>query len=194
MRIIAGEARGRRLLGPKDRRTRPPIDRLRGALFSLLRDRFEGKAVLDLYAGTGSLGLEALSRGARRAVFVEASRSSIEVLEENVRRLGFGSRSETIRGNALSTPSFADPGSLRFAVVFFDPPFESMRDPEGAERVLSRIREALESPALEPDGCVVVRQPSRGGIPMPFPGAVERRYGRSAVWIVEKASMEPEDR
>lgn len=150
--------------------------------------------MLDLYAGTGSLGLEALSRGARRAVFVEASRGPLEILGENVRRLGFGARSEIIRGNALSTPSFAEPGSLRFAVVFIDPPFEAMRSPEAAKRVLSRIREALEGPALEPGGCVVVRQPSRGGIEMPFRGAVERRYGRSAVWILEKAAARPEDR
>lgn len=186
MRIIAGEARGRRLLGPKEPWTRPPIDRLRQGLFSLLRDRFDRRSVLDLYAGTGSLGLEAISRGARRAVFVEASRYSIAVLKENIRRLGFGARCEVLHGCALSLPRLDEPGEPRFAVVFVDPPFESMRRPEEAEKVIARIREILESPALEPDGCIVVRQPARGAVPLPFPSALVRRYGRSSIAIIEK--------
>src|SRR4029450_4259634 len=97
MRIIGGEAPGRKPAPPKDRATRPLLDRIRESIFSSLEGSFEGRRVLDLFAGTGSFGLEAVSRGARQAVFVENGAAALAVLNRNIETLGFGSRTEVIR-------------------------------------------------------------------------------------------------
>ncbi len=186
MRIIAGEARGRTLLVPRDRSVRPPLDGQRESIFSILGDVFERRSVLDLYAGSGSFGLEAISRGARRTVFVESSPAALRLLEANVTRLGFGSRALVLRGSALRVPDLLDPSGDRFAVVFLDPPFAVMEAPEKAAMVLSRVREILDGPALEPDGHVVLRHPDELDIEIPFPGARERRHGKSRVVILQK--------
>ena len=101
MRIIAGEARGKKLLGPRDDSIRPALDRIRESLFSVLDDAFENGLVLDLFAGVGAFGLEALSRGAREVVFVENAPASLEVLNENIRLLGAEAQSRVVRADAL---------------------------------------------------------------------------------------------
>ena len=118
MRIIGGEARGRRLLSPPDRSTRPPLDRIRESIFSQLEGSFEGRTVLDLYAGTGSLGLEALSRGARHALFVESAPACLSVLERNLRLVGFASRARVLRASAIETPDLSRVEDAGFALVF----------------------------------------------------------------------------
>src|SRR3712207_1078808 len=103
MRIIAGTARGIRL-APVAKGVRPPSDRVRESVFNSLGQFFDGGAVLDLYAGTGALGIEALSRGCERAVFVEEDRRVVTAIRENLRRAGFAGRGEVVRddvGRAL---------------------------------------------------------------------------------------------
>ena len=92
MRIIAGEFRGRKLLPPQGQQTRPITDRVKQSLFDILAPSIEGAVVFDCFAGTGSLGLEALSRGASRAVFFERDRSAVRLLQENIRALGVSDR------------------------------------------------------------------------------------------------------
>jgi 16S rRNA (guanine(966)-N(2))-methyltransferase RsmD len=94
MRIIAGSAKGRKLQAPKGSKTRPTSDRVREAIFSIVGDLVVDAMVLDLYAGTGAMGLEALSRGARQAVFVETDIPALRCLEMNIRLCGYGDRSE----------------------------------------------------------------------------------------------------
>src|SRR5215475_7819068 len=102
MRIIAGEFRSRRLLTPKDDAvTRPIPDRVKESLFGLLRGHCEGAQVFDGFAGTGALGLEAISRGAGRCVFVEKDKGAAELLRRNIEALGAGDRCELILGDAL---------------------------------------------------------------------------------------------
>jgi len=120
MRIIAGEHRGRRLATPKGRATRPMLDRVREAVFSSLGASIEGARVLDLFAGTGSLGLEAVSRGAARVRFVEAGRSSARLIAKNVALLGVEERVEIVDADALAASSWAD--HEPWEVVFLDPP------------------------------------------------------------------------
>jgi 16S rRNA (guanine966-N2)-methyltransferase len=118
MRIIAGSFKGRRLIGPPDSRVRPTSDSLRETLFNILGSRVDGRTMLDAFAGTGAVGLEALSRGAARVTFVERDRRVITVLEENIRRCGAASAC------AIVNRDF--PGGIdgRFDVVFLDPPYD----------------------------------------------------------------------
>ena len=121
MRIIAGEWRGRNLIAPTGRETRPTADRTRETLFSMLASRlgsFEGLRVADLYAGSGALGLEALSRGATHATFVENERSAIKAIEANIAVLGAG-----IRGEIRAISAALLPTGGAYDLIFADPPY-----------------------------------------------------------------------
>lgn len=122
MRIIAGEFRSRRLKSVPGMDTRPTPDRLRESLFSILSPEIEGKVFVDAYAGTGSVGLEAISRGAARALFIERSRPAAQVLNENIRMLGVGARAQVLHGKALR---FLE--GIRADIVFLDPPYEPFK-------------------------------------------------------------------
>ena len=127
MRIVGGRHRGRRLLAPPGETVRPTSDRAREALFNILSHGryaasgppFAGARVLDAFAGTGALGLEALSRGAAEAVFIERERAALAVLERNVEALGEGARTRLVAGDALRPP----PAAGGCAVAFLDPPY-----------------------------------------------------------------------
>jgi 16S rRNA (guanine(966)-N(2))-methyltransferase RsmD len=148
-RIIAGAARGRRLAAPRGTRTRPTSDKVRGAVFNVLGQFFDGGDVLDLYAGTGALALEELSRGCARAVCVEADRGAAEVIGENAETLGMADRVEVRRGRVLDVVAALAPG--RFALAFVDPPYE-----EGPEAAL-----ALLEGTLAPGGRAVAEHDAR---------------------------------
>ena len=122
MRIIAGLYGGRRLVAPKGLIARPTQDRVREAWFSILGAEVEGARVLDLFAGSGALGLEALSRGALRADFVEKARSSLEALEKNVASLDVAGRVTIVKGDALKVVEAITPGV--YDLVFADPPYD----------------------------------------------------------------------
>jgi 16S rRNA (guanine(966)-N(2))-methyltransferase RsmD len=160
-RIIAGEARGRRLAAPRGTGTRPTSDKVRGAVFNVLGQFFEGGEVLDLYAGTGALALEALSRGCTRAVCVEADRGAVEVIAANAATCGFSGRVEVRRGRVLDVVARLSPGA--FSLVFVDPPYEE--GPEGALALLEG--------AVAPGARVVAEHDARR------PPA--ERYGRLAL-------------
>ena len=129
MRIVAGRHRGRRLLAPPGETVRPTSDRAREALFNILSHGklagagvpFAQKTVLDAFAGTGALGLEALSRGAAEAVFIEQDREALAILRKNVEGLGEGSRARVVPGDATHPPG----ATSACAVVFLDPPYRS---------------------------------------------------------------------
>src|SRR5438128_11106570 len=129
MRIVGGKHRGRRLLAPHGDTVRPTSDRAREALFNILSHGvfagngipFAGAAVLDAFAGTGALGLEALSRGAAQAVFFERDPEALAVLRENVRRLGEDARAQIMQCDATRPPR----AGVSCAVAFLDPPYRS---------------------------------------------------------------------
>lgn len=120
-RIIAGEFRGRRLAVPADSRVRPTADRVREAWMSILGGRLIGAKVLDLFAGSGALGLEALSRGAAHATFVELAAPSLAAIRSNVDALGVGDRATLHRGDAMRFVERIKPGA--FDIVIADPPY-----------------------------------------------------------------------
>jgi 16S rRNA (guanine966-N2)-methyltransferase len=125
MRIVAGTFRGRRIAAPRGRDVRPTADRVREALFSILGD-IEGMLVLDLFAGTGAMGLEALSRGAASATFVEIDRQAHEVVRRNIDATITNSdvATDLIKGDAVRVVRSLALAERRFDVVFFDPPYD----------------------------------------------------------------------
>jgi 16S rRNA (guanine966-N2)-methyltransferase len=179
MRIIAGRAGGRRLAVPP-RGTRPTSDRVREALFSSLEadPGLAGAAVLDLCAGSGALGLEALSRGAAHALFVESDRRAAAVLRRNVEALGLpGARVRTAPAAAV----LAGPADRAHDLVLVDPPYE-VPDAE----VAAWLDAAGANGWLAGDAVVVVERPARGGT-FAWPGGLrarrERRYGDTVVHV-----------
>jgi 16S rRNA (guanine966-N2)-methyltransferase len=125
MRVIAGRYKGRRLKSPSGRAVRPTPDRLKEALFNILEDRLPGCRFLDLCAGTGSAGIEALSRGAAFVLFVERSSAAVAILRENLRSLGIRTGWEIRRQDArLALGELCRQGA-HFDIIFFDPPYRS---------------------------------------------------------------------
>jgi 16S rRNA (guanine966-N2)-methyltransferase len=122
MRVIAGEAKGRQLVAPKGTGTRPATDRIRETLFAILEPELGDARVLDLFAGAGTMGIEALSRGAGHVTFVERSAAALEALRRNLKTTGFVDRAEVVGANVIG---FLDRGvpSQRVDLVFLDPPF-----------------------------------------------------------------------
>jgi 16S rRNA (guanine966-N2)-methyltransferase len=124
MRVISGQAKGRRLKAPKGRELRPTSDRVKEALFNILPHDLSARRVLDLFAGTGNLGLEALSRGAGQAVLVDISRDATQTIEENLRALEFTARSRVVTGSVFKSIRTLGRSGDRFDLIFLDPPYD----------------------------------------------------------------------
>lgn len=157
MRIIAGEFRSRKIYSPPDDSvTRPMPDRVRESLFSLLRGQCEGAVVVDAFAGTGSIGLEAVSRGAARCVMIERDRTAAAMLRANIDLLGCADRCEIVVGNALGAGALARlPRPLHLA--FFDPPYPLVREAVGWTRVKHQFERVIE--LLDDSGYAILRLP-----------------------------------
>ncbi|MCM3746054.1 16S rRNA (guanine(966)-N(2))-methyltransferase RsmD [Paenibacillus pasadenensis] len=123
MRVIAGEARGRALKAVPGMNTRPTTDKVKEAIFSMIGPYFDGGWALDLFAGTGGLGIEALSRGMEKAVFVDMDRSSISVIRANVTTAGMAARSEIYTNDAGRAVKALEKRGLCFSAIFLDPPY-----------------------------------------------------------------------
>ena len=188
MRVIAGRFGGRRLADAPGVGVRPTADRVREALFSALGN-LEGARVLDLYAGTGALGIEALSRGASAAVFVERSRAALAVLRSNLEELELNDRSgpaRVIRGEASAVLRRLSRAGERFDLVLLDPPYASDEAPRALEGLV--VGELL-APEAE-----VVLEGSRRHPVTPVDGLVlrdQRRYGDT---LIARFGPEPPDR
>lgn len=186
MHIIAGERRGRKLQSPRGRETTRPItNRVKENLFNILRDRVEGAVVLDLYCGTGSLGLEALSRGARWVTFVEQDRDVGRLLLQNVATLEYEMASRVVAGDALRLrPGIQDsllrdvPGPLVFDLVFCDPPYRMMADALLRERIGESLANLAGFGALAADATIVVRREAHAASEADWPG-FERTRSRT---------------
>lgn len=191
MRIIGGEHRGRQIAAPPGRATRPMLDRVREAVFATIAPWLEGALVLDLFAGSGSLGLEALSRGARRARFVERDPPTLRILRDNARALGLEERCTLSSGDALSPLAWSPPvagaeGDPRYDLAFLDPPYPLVADGAERARLLGALSRLVRE-RLAPDGAVVLHVPRdvfRDG--ELAPGLVVRRrvYGTNAILYV----------
>jgi 16S rRNA (guanine966-N2)-methyltransferase len=138
MRVIAGEFRSRRLLSLPGLDTRPTPDRLREALFNILAPMMEGSVFVDAYAGTGSVGIEAISRGAKLAVFIEKDREAVEVIKANLASLDIKSKGRIIRGAAALHLA-----SVEADIVFLDPPYPKDTEYQSALDVLTVVQHSV---------------------------------------------------
>lgn len=163
MRVIAGEAKGRRLVAPRGTATRPATDRLRESLFAMLGQRCQDAAVLDLYAGSGSLGIEALSRGAARATFVERERAAVDAIARNLEASGLGDRAVVVRADVAA---YLRATAETFDLAFVDPPYS---DAEALALLLAGpdLRRVVA-------GTLVVRELRRAALGIPEHWRVER--------------------
>ena len=176
MRVIAGSLKGAAIRTPKGRSVRPTYDRVRESLFSMLEPELTDSAILDLFAGSGSLGIESLSRGARAATFVEKDPATLSVLRENIRGLGLEDRSSVLKGDAVRLLDGPLPGAP-FDVVFVDPPYAT----DLAEESLLLLGAGG---LLDASAVVVVEHDSDRTLPAVSGGLLryrEKRYGGTSL-------------
>ena len=179
MRVIAGSAGGTGLKCPRGLSTRPATDRLRTSLFSMLEGVIEGARALDLYAGSGSLGIEALSRGAESCTFVEADSEAVRVLKANLERTRLAKRARVVRADVEGALARVKGEGESFDLVFIDPPFS---DESGGKKALAAAREALAN------GSIVFLRTEAGGDEPEAPRGLrilkKKRWGRSLGFLM----------
>lgn len=190
MRVIGGSFRGRSLAGPEGTETRPITDRVKETLFNILGVRLGTLGaippvdVLDVFAGTGSLGIEAVSRGARRCVFIERNRRALRALRDNLTTLGLAEACAIVTDNAWAMRPPASAGG--FGLIFVDPPYADVAD-------LGRTRDLLErlAPSLAADGMLVFRHEVHHDFPAAglagLRCADDRSYGRMRLLFYVRA-------
>jgi len=173
MRVIAGRHRGATLRAPRGAATRPTSDRVREALFSILAS-VQDASVLDLFAGSGALGIEALSRGAESAVFVDSAAAAVAAVNRNLEALGL--EAEVVRRPALAFLGSAAIRGAQYDLVFVDPPYR-LAGAIGAELSIAL------TPVLAPGARVVAESDRRAPLELDLPLADERRYGDTLIRI-----------
>jgi 16S rRNA (guanine(966)-N(2))-methyltransferase RsmD len=174
MRVIAGQWGGRRLQAPAGAATRPTSDRVREALFSILGERVAGARVLDLFAGSGALGIEALSRGAAEATFVDSSPAAVKAVRANLEALG--ADAEVRRAEARVFLRSASGAGRHYDLVFLDPPYRL------AERLGRELSKALAA-VLAPGGLAISESDRRSVLNLDMTPTDERRYGDTVIRI-----------
>lgn len=180
MRIISGEFRGRRLKTPSDYSIRPTSDKVKEAVFSIIMPFISGNTILmDVFCGTGNLGLEALSRGAARVYFSDVSRESLHLVRENIRMCGAEERSVILSGDFRSNIARV---SEKVDIYLLDPPYAD-------GYILPALDAILDSGKLTEDGIIVCEYEHKDGLPAEY-GSLEafkdKRYGKTGVMIYRK--------
>ena len=165
MRVITGTARGKPLKTLAGENVRPTGDRVKEALFSVIQFEIAGRRVLDLFAGSGQLGIEALSRGAASAVFVDSSKAAQRIIQHNVNNCGFAEQSSFVQADSLS---FLQTTSEKFSLVFIDPPYKKQEArSKRQESELTLLEEALEllPRVLTDDAIICAESPAGQALP-----------------------------
>ena len=180
MRVITGKARGIQLKTPEGMQTRPTADRVKEALFSIINFDIPGAKVLDLFGGTGQLGIEALSRGAASAVFVDAREESCRLIRENLKRTKLEKDAKVIRSDYMDYLSRC---REQYDIIFLDPPYAEVF----LENAIKRITEI---DILQSDGIIVAERPLGKELPWEFEGytrSKDYKYGKVLLTIYRKA-------
>lgn len=180
MRVITGTARGVQLKTPEGMLTRPTTDRVKEALFSIIHFEIPGASVLDLFGGTGQLGIEALSRGAQNAVFVDAREDACKLIRENLKRTKLEQNGRVVRSDYLD---YLNCCREKFNIILLDPPYAEVF----LENALKRITEI---DILQSNGIIVTERPLGKELPWEFDGYVrskDYKYGKTLITIYRKA-------
>ena len=179
MRVITGKARGVQLKTPEGMLTRPTADRVKEALFSIINFDLPGASVLDLFGGTGQLGIEALSRGANSAVFVDQREDACKIIRENLRRTKLESQGRVVRSDYLD---YLRRSREKFDIILLDPPY--------AEVFLENALKCItEIDILKTDGIIVAERPVEKELPFEFEGftrSKDYKYGKTLLTIYRK--------
>jgi 16S rRNA (guanine(966)-N(2))-methyltransferase RsmD len=182
MRVITGSARGTKLLTPEGSHTRPTTDRVKEALFSIIQFEVEGRRVLDLFGGTGQLGIEALSRGAAHATIVDNTASAVKLIRENLKRTHLENRATVVQSDY---EAFLRSTREQFDIILLDPPY--------AEKFLENsIQTISEIDILSNGGIIICERPAEKVIPLEWPGLIpskDYRYGKTAIRLFRKESL-----
>ncbi|MEA4964473.1 MAG: 16S rRNA (guanine(966)-N(2))-methyltransferase RsmD [Oscillospiraceae bacterium] len=179
MRVITGTARGVRLTTPDGLSTRPTAERIKEALFSAIQFEIEGRSVLDLFAGSGQLGVEALSRGAESAVFVDVGKTPVACIRENLSKTKLEDRATVVQSDYLSYLGIC---RRKFGLIFLDPPY----DGKMLETALDKI---IAFDILSSGGIIVAERPAGKDLDAQYQGYVrsrDYRYGKTLVAIYRK--------
>lgn len=182
MRIISGTARGRRLKSPEGNKIRPTSDRVKESIFNMLAFQLPGKKVLDLFAGTGNLGLEALSRGAVHATFVDVDREAQKLIMHNIKLLGFEERARVCHMDSFEAVRRMGLKKEKFDIIFIDPPYK-----EGLYEEI--IETVIKGDIIENDGYMVIEHPSAVKLDEVYWSLQmikNRKYGNTTVTIYKK--------
>lgn len=181
MRVIAGELKGKKLFSIKGKALRPTSDKVREAIFDILQDRLKGKRVLDLFAGTGALGIEALSRGAEKGVFVENNRHSLSVLRRNIEECRLKAKAEILACEVSAGIKILKSRGEAFELVFMDPPY--------SRGLVKETLQALGPSTLISSEALIIVEHSRREDLLPFPPFQiidSRRYGSTCVSFLQR--------
>lgn len=186
MRIISGDWKGRRLKALRGDLTRPTSDKVKGAIFNILGNKVRGAKVLDLFAGTGSLSLEALSRGAEKAVLIEKSRKAWEIINDNIKMLGVEEKIQTYNMDAISFLKQSVIG--KYDLIFIDPPYRQ----EFVDRALALMSKSI---ILNSKGVIIIETASDEEITNDL-GFLEvrftKQYGDTKIWFVQQRDEQEE--
>ena len=184
MRVITGTARGRRLKELQGMETRPTTDKVKESLFSIIQFDIEGRRVLDLFAGTGQLGIEALSRGAARCTFVDQRRDAAALVRENLKLTGLSQQARVVQGDSIS---FLMSCREKFDVIFLDPPY-----------LTGALEKAVETVSafdiLREHGIMICESPAERELPPlapPYEKGREYRYGRIKLTVYRRQGSDP---
>jgi len=189
LRVISGTAKGRRLKAPPGLSTRPITDMIKEALFNVWGAKVVDARILDLFAGSGSVGIEALSRGAREVVFVDNASAAVRVIRANLDHCQLRSGFEVLRGDVFQTLQRISRQGLQFDLVYVDPPFTR-------EDIFEPVMEALsQADVVAADGVVVIRLPRKKEMPTFSPLVKYRQgnYGESSLHYYCRCEEEPND-
>ena len=179
MRVITGKARGIQLKTPEGMLTRPTADRVKEALFSIINFDSPDASVLDLFGGTGQLGIEALSRGARLAVFVDSREEACALIRENLKKTRLAANGRVVRSDYMDYSSRC---SEQFSIIFLDPPYAE-------EYLENAIRRIVEIDILQSDGIIVTERPLGKDFSLEFEGyrrSRDYKYGKTLLAIYRK--------
>lgn len=184
MRIIAGEFRGRTILPPEGEATRPITDRVKQSVFDILTPWVEGATVYDCFAGTGSMGLECLSRGSRFATFFEMDRSAIKRLGENLQSLGLSERSKVVAGDIFKWANSSVTPTQKVNLLFLDPPYRFLLEKSQA---IKQLALRLAEDHLAEDGIVIFRHDAGDALELPGLERFDiREYGGMSVELLAR--------